>query len=277
MRIVLLCAWLWAVSWSATVRAEENRSAVPLQPKAGWALAYEQDMCILSRAYAADTGDHSIGIQSSMPQSDEVTLIALVPQTRSSFRTHAPMTVSLSNESEPLATEAIITPLVDRKQTLFEIVIPRAMADVMRQSETVSLKGYGFDRSFVLRGTAKAIEAIEACELNLAKALGLEPSLFTDVATPAVGRPGTWISYEDYPDRAMTEGRSGIVSVLWHIGADAKIDRCQILRSSGHADLDQATCNAIMRRGRYSAPARGHDGQPVPSIGSRRVVWRVLG
>lgn len=96
------------------------------------------------------------------------------------------------------------------------------------------------------------------------------------VASPAKprGNPANWITTDDYPSRALREEREGVTVVAFNITADGRIEDCRVTSSSGSPDLDEATCRNLVRRGRYT-PAKGADGNPMPSSDTRRVRWQM--
>ncbi len=85
------------------------------------------------------------------------------------------------------------------------------------------------------------------------------------------GNPGSWATTNDYPSRALREERSGTAGFRVTVGLDGRVIDCQVTSSSGHADLDQATCANVSRRARFK-PAM-QDGQPVQGSYSNRVRW----
>lgn len=96
------------------------------------------------------------------------------------------------------------------------------------------------------------------------------------LATPAQprGNPGSWVTQDDYPPRALREERVGTSAVAWDITTDGKVENCRVTSSSGSPDLDDAACKNITRRARYK-PALDNNGNPIRSQASRRVVWRM--
>lgn len=67
------------------------------------------------------------------------------------------------------------------------------------------------------------------------------------------GSVGGWISDADYPSRAQREERSGTVGYKLEVGADGRVSSCVVTASSGHPDLDEATCRLLPRRARFSS------------------------
>lgn len=77
----------------------------------------------------------------------------------------------------------------------------------------------------------------------------------------------------EYPVRALSEGREGNSRVAVTIGPDGRIDSCTLIVSSGHADLDYASCRAA-RRSSY-LPATDAKGEPVETKAEQSLVWKM--
>jgi len=89
-------------------------------------------------------------------------------------------------------------------------------------------------------------------------------------AKPATPRndPGSWATPNDYPSRALREEREGTTSFRVSIADDGSVASCTVTGSSGHADLDEATCKFVQRRARFRKPSEGYG-----SVYSNRVRW----
>ncbi|MBV1918406.1 MAG: energy transducer TonB, partial [Sphingomonadaceae bacterium] len=72
----------------------------------------------------------------------------------------------------------------------------------------------------------------------------------------------------DYPSRALREERAGTSTFRVTINAKGRVESCKIIRSSGHADLDAATCKNVSRRARFRKPTDGYG-----SVYTNRVRW----
>jgi periplasmic protein TonB len=86
--------------------------------------------------------------------------------------------------------------------------------------------------------------------------------------------PGSWATTNDYPSRALQQEREGTTGFRVSYGADGKVTDCQVTSSSGHPDLDAATCSNVKRRARFD-PALDKDGNPSGGSYSNRVTWRI--
>jgi periplasmic protein TonB len=92
-------------------------------------------------------------------------------------------------------------------------------------------------------------------------------------ATPR-GNPGNWANANDYPSRALRDEREGVTRFSVTIGTDGRVTSCQVTGSSGHADLDEATCRNIQRRARFR-PALDAAGNPTTGTWSSAVRWEI--
>lgn len=88
------------------------------------------------------------------------------------------------------------------------------------------------------------------------------------------GNPGNWANTNDYPSRALQQEREGTTGFRVTVGPDGKVQACQITSSSGHADLDDATCKNVTRRARFE-PALDSNGSPTSGSYSNRVRWQI--
>ncbi len=88
------------------------------------------------------------------------------------------------------------------------------------------------------------------------------------------GNPGNWANTNDYPSRALQQEREGTTGFRVTVGPNGRVTDCQISQSSGHPDLDQATCTNVTRRARFD-PALDGNGNPTTGTYSNRVRWQI--
>ena len=87
----------------------------------------------------------------------------------------------------------------------------------------------------------------------------------------------TVFSADDYPASAQANGEEGTVQAKLTVSTSGRVSACEIVRSSGHKSLDEATCRILQRRARFT-PARAADGRPIAStVTSPPIVWRLEG
>jgi periplasmic protein TonB len=84
----------------------------------------------------------------------------------------------------------------------------------------------------------------------------------------------SWISPDDYPMSLVRDEIGGVVGFKLKIGRSGTISGCEITRSSGHPELDDATCEALNKRARFS-PATDETGNAVEGVFSDKVTWKI--
>lgn len=96
----------------------------------------------------------------------------------------------------------------------------------------------------------------------------IRPSLAPppDTAQPAEDWR-TWLSPRNGPAAALARGEHGTVRVTLAIDAAGNPTGCSVAQSSGFYGLDNGTCLALMRAGRF-APAKA--GEPGAGVGEVR-------
>lgn len=101
------------------------------------------------------------------------------------------------------------------------------------------------------------------------------PAPVINRAASARGNKAQYVTADDYPSGALRDGREGRVSVAWDINTQGRAENCRVTSSSGHSDLDAATCKAVLRRARYSSPALDQAGAPIRSTDRQSYRWDI--
>ena len=99
-------------------------------------------------------------------------------------------------------------------------------------------------------------------------------SLRMEGSAEPIGSPGDWVSTDDYPSAALAEDRTGITAFRLQVNAKGEVSNCEISVSSGHSDLDNATCDLVSMRARFK-PAMDNQGKAVPGTYSNKVRWQI--
>ncbi len=100
------------------------------------------------------------------------------------------------------------------------------------------------------------------------------------VAAPLMAAAGTapqpagrWgVTVDDYPPAAMRSRLQGTTRFEITVDPDGKATGCTIIKSSGHAELDEQACAVLLRRARFK-PARDEAGNPVAGTWRHLVIW----
>ena len=97
---------------------------------------------------------------------------------------------------------------------------------------------------------------------------------FSPVAAKPRNDPGGWVMDRDYRSSWVRREYTGIAGFTLDIAATGKVTGCQITSSTGHAELDQATCKLVQQRAKFQ-PARGPNGEPVAGKFRSSVRWQL--
>lgn len=84
--------------------------------------------------------------------------------------------------------------------------------------------------------------------------------------------PARWVTDSDYRSRWIREGLQGTAKFRLEIAASGKVSGCTITQSTGHAVLDQATCELIVRRARFT-PATDSSGAATGGAYVSSIRW----
>jgi TonB family protein len=79
------------------------------------------------------------------------------------------------------------------------------------------------------------------------------------------GNPAFYFGPDSYPAEAQRQGWEGRSNVAVQVDPDGIPTGCEVVASSGHAVLDEATCRIVVRRVRFD-PARDRQGRAVSGI-----------
>jgi protein TonB len=93
-------------------------------------------------------------------------------------------------------------------------------------------------------------------------------------AAKARGNLVALFSNDDYPASALRNEEQGTTAVRLTIGTDGRVSDCSITASSGSSALDNATCNILRRRARFT-PAKDQAGNPISDTHNQRIRWEI--
>ena len=95
---------------------------------------------------------------------------------------------------------------------------------------------------------------------------------YDPVSAKPRNNPGEWLRDRDYKPSWVRRDYQGVAGFKLDIAASGKVTGCRVTSSTGHPELDEATCALIQDRARFE-PARGSNGQPVAGSFSSSVRW----
>ena len=93
-------------------------------------------------------------------------------------------------------------------------------------------------------------------------------------AVPASATDADRLLIDNYPPESLRLGEEGDVGVAMDIGADGKINGCQVSKTSGYARLDRAACDIMLVHvTRVNPPTK--DGRRVAAQREGSIGWRI--
>lgn len=97
---------------------------------------------------------------------------------------------------------------------------------------------------------------------------------FAPIAAKPRNDPLRWVTTDDYRSNWIRQEMTGKARFRLEIAADGRVAGCTVTGSSGHPELDAATCALVSRRAKFQ-PARGSEGEPVAGSYSNAIDWRL--
>lgn len=90
-----------------------------------------------------------------------------------------------------------------------------------------------------------------------------------------IGNPGDWFPADAYPPEARNAGQEGRTVFAVKVDAKGRIMECDIVQSSGSAQLDNTTCDLIVTHGRFT-PAHDGAGNAVAGVWHSAMRWQLV-
>lgn len=138
---------------------------------------------------------------------------------------------------------------------------------------TINTNSSDIDTTVVLPPPGDIIKAPAGPEIIPSPGPASKP-IAEAIAAKARNNPGEWITESDYKTSWINRGWAGNAGFRLQVGANGRVEGCQITRSTGHTALDEATCELVTRRAKFE-PARNGDGEKVPGSYSSSVRWQI--
>ena len=97
---------------------------------------------------------------------------------------------------------------------------------------------------------------------------------FDAVGAKLRGNPSTLVTVNDYRSSWINRELTGTVRFRLLVGAGGRVENCTVTDSSGHQELDRATCALVTQRARFD-PAKDETGAKVAGSYSNAVRWEL--
>ncbi len=97
---------------------------------------------------------------------------------------------------------------------------------------------------------------------------------FDPVGAKPRNDPGAWLRDSDYKSSWARRDLTGVARFQLDISKTGTITGCRVTGSTGHSELDDATCVLLQKRAQFE-PARGKQGEPIAGRYAGAVRWEL--
>jgi TonB family protein len=237
-------------------------------PDSKWVVDFDDQRCIASRRFRSESETMIFGI-SPWQIFDWVKIVIERPGNAVGV---VPVRGWISIDGRKAHEVAIVAAdSADVGRVVYTFSLPDGAFDEFRAAQRLRVKTRQFDAEIPLASMTPVVAKLGECFSLLLEHWGHSKEQQA-AQTSYPSRKGRPVTSTDYPRTAIKRGAIGVVDVLLNIGVDGKPLDCTIIRSSGHQDLDSATCEKLLARGMFD-PGLDHSGKPVQSPYFSSVVW----
>lgn len=226
-----------------------------LQPSAKWLVDYQTDKCLVSRSFGPATAPVGFGIKPAIVfGSGRASLYVVVPEAKDGAVHRGEAKITLLPSGRTFKELYVSARTKTGTMRGYEIVGDRDLMSAFGESSGLTVSAGPIKYTLETGKMTGVFSALDACNASLLKSWGVDPDARAEVLNDA--NPGKWFTDNDYPAGARSQGEQGRVTIVVTVGADGRPTACRVTVSSVHPDLDKATCDIAVKRGRY-APRAG--------------------
>ena len=230
------------------VLAAATSQTAPLPPVGKWNIEYADTACHLSRPYGTTAAPVLLVVRPSLAYSGEQ-LVLLLPKNSLKVPQRGVATVSPAG-SRTQFTYQFASGSVSRGQTAINFGLGEPdFLQTLATAGSVTFNGLGPPITLPLDGIASAVRALRACEKDLLAQWKVDPETLVRLDGGLV--LAKWFTRDAYPRN------SGRVIAVVDFDSAGRPTECRVVSPSGHAVLNERTCQVAMLRGRLdAAPTR---------------------
>lgn len=267
-----------------------------LKPRSAWHASYEDGVCRLARGFGTEGYSHTLIFEQSTPSA--LFSLTMTGPALSEMIASAEAYIEFGS-SELGGSHAIVT---DDNREFGHIVFVKDVAlDSIEEPEIEKEEDFGrtaqgtaidltkakaasgvlirqgrSDLTFKTGPLAAPMGVLNDCTAHILSVWGLDPERHKGALRGVALLQPRQVSQrvlEKYPQRALQEGRQGVVGVTVLVDETGRPTECKITDDSGHPDLNNVACEGMMRA-RYS-PAVDASGEPMPSYFVTQIEYRL--
>lgn len=253
------------------------RAAPPVAgwaPATKWNVAYQPNQCLAGRIYSTGKWRTSLGFE-ARPLSKNVRVLIKVQRNSTEIIHGIKGSADFAGHEEPL--EFITSTPGGDLTTLYTFAADRGLVDKLAPGGLFKFKVPRLALELPVSESGLVMKAMDECVADLLASWGFSVEAQQRLASPPVPEPGRRLFHaEDYPETAMNNGRVGEAQVLIFVRADGSLADCTVAVSSGHKEIDEATCKSVLKRAKFQ-PALDKAGKAMDAPYLLTVNWQMWG
>lgn len=265
-----------------------------LQPYGPWNVDFGENSCRLQRLFGTAEDKHALVFQQYWP--DDRVGLTLAGPSFGKFRSQDRTELSFAEGQEPVRAaaysgtlgdygDAVIFANVSLKQSEPPANRPDDPTDTGfkqmdlafgKQARFVAVKQGGREVRLATGAMDSAFEVLNQCTLEQVRGMGLDADKHVTMRSRA-----RWLNQAalvrkiiaSYPAEARAQGEQGIMRMRVIVGADGRVETCEILKATTTLRLESPACE-VMQRAEF-APAIDAEGKPFRSFYATAITYRM--
>ena len=187
--------------------------------------------------------------------------------------TAACLAIAVAIAGQKLNFDAYYSAQSTAQARLLRVMIPEDKIELSAFRDTLLIDaGSRTGHLFSLAGIERAFTVLASCVAHLRAVHKVSDADVGTLATRPKGSAADLFTPDDFPAEALGRGRSGTVGVLFWVEANGGVSTCRVIETSASPIFEQATCEIIKRRGRFTA-ATDAAGKAVRAPNFTRISW----
>lgn len=244
--------------------ATAGRPTTPqaFEPESKWTVDFDDQRCFAARRFRSDAQAMVLGI-ASWRMFDWAKIVIEKPGRVDGI---LPMNGKVTVDGGKTHDVVMMTAASKNEgRVIYSFNLTGAAIDELKAGKRVRVQSVQLDADIALTSLSPVLAKLDECQPLLLEHWGFGRDKQALLASyPAHATRSPQLRSSDYPPAAIRRGAVGVVEVLVNVGAEGKALDCRIIRSSGHKDLDDTTCQKLLSRGSF-IPGRDRNGKAVVS------------
>ncbi|MEP2100955.1 MAG: energy transducer TonB [Parasphingorhabdus sp.] len=270
-RMLSLLLLFASTAMPANVQAEVYR---PLSP---WNIHYGEAACDLKRIFKGEKGEIQLQISQSFSLRGASFYLVMPPISKKRYW-EEDVDFLIEETGAELQEKGYFLRIRDENLLIWQVYgFDIDFLENLPDNVTLRLKSKQYPEvALKLTGMQSIDDALDQCQRNLYDMFDLDYNqveALSKLPRPK-GNPGRWAMASDYPTEALRKDQEGLVRFMLEIDPDGQLEKCVILKSSGHQSLDDQTCKVLKKRAGFD-PALDKDGEKAASTWISAVNWQI--